>query len=93
MIRVDASTKMSASSDIKTSRIVISDYTYTWTPQAGNMGFKTKTVKAESPDGSEGSALYGFDASQIGDYTCEAWTVDMSMFVPPAEVTFTEVDN
>lgn len=93
MIRVDASTKMPGSSDIKTSIIVAPDYTYTWTAQAGNVGFKAKTVRAASPDGSEGSASYGFDASQIGDYSCEAWNADASLFVPPATITFTDVST
>ncbi len=86
MIRVDASTKMPGSSDIKTSIIVTTDYTYTWTAQAGNTGFKTKTVQAAGD-----SASYGFDASQIGDYTCDVWSADASVFVPPANVVFSDV--
>ncbi len=77
---------------IDTGFIVRDGYTYTWTSMMPKFGFKTKVdaeVKAaDTSTRTQGS--YSFNAEKIGDYDCQAWTVDESKFVLPAGVTFRE---
>lgn len=69
---------------IDTFFIVKDGYTYTWSSAAPTMGFKMKVVADASADTSQ-----TYDWKQgVGDYNCEAWTADASMFTPPASVTF-----
>jgi len=58
---------------------------YTWSSASPGMGFKEKTVKSPGTDESD---IYHWNADQIGDYNCEAWTADQSKFDLPAGVTF-----
>lgn len=69
---------------IKASMILKDGYSYNWS-SASNMGFKMKTVKDSATDESD---LYAWNADQIGDYNCEPWTVDESIFTPPTNITF-----
>lgn len=76
-----------------TSSLVVRDgYTYTWTSMAPTMGFKAKVAEtAGANTGAAMSASYSWNAEQIGDYSCEAWSAEASMFVVPSSVTFREV--
>ncbi len=91
LIRGEYSTK-TAGMNIATSLIVRDGYSYTWTSVAPTMGFKAKVVdNAVVNTGAAMSASYSWNAQQIGDYNCEAWAADDSMFTVPASVTFKEI--
>lgn len=69
---------------IDTFFIVKDGYTYTWSSAAPTMGFKIKVAAETTTDTSQ-----TYDWKQgVGDYNCQAWTADASMFIPPANVTF-----
>ncbi len=76
-----------------TSSLIVRDgYTYSWTSMAPTMGFKAKVVESAAVNtGAAMSASYSWNAEQIGDYSCEAWSADASMFVLPSGVNFREV--
>lgn len=70
--------------------IVKDGFAYSWTSM-GNMGFKTPVV--ETDGGAESNVTvsgntYNFNMNQIGDYNCEEWKADASVFVLPTSVTF-----
>lgn len=91
LIRGEYSTK-TAGMNIATSLIVRDGFTYTWTSMAPTMGFKAKVVdNAVVNTGAAMSASYSWNAQQIGDYNCESWAADDSMFTVPASVTFKEI--
>ncbi len=91
MIRGEYNTKAQGLS-IDTTLIVRDGFTYSWSSMAPSMGFKSKVVTGVVEDGSTNtSGTYSFNAEQIGDYDCEAWTVDASKFALPKGVTFREV--
>ena len=78
------------------SMFIIKDgYSYSWSSAAPTMGIKTK-IAAQGNSGTKNTAgmagSYSWNSEQIGDYSCEPWTVDQSKFVPPATVTFTSVN-
>lgn len=78
--------------NVTSSLIVRDGYTYSWTSMAPTMGFKAKV--AENTGANTGTAMsgsYSWNAEQIGDYSCEAWSADANMFVVPSGVTFREV--
>ncbi|KND49844.1 MAG: hypothetical protein AB198_00350 [Parcubacteria bacterium C7867-003] len=64
-------------------------YMYVWNSMTNGTGFKF--VVNETSSTADGSM--GFDANQVGDYDCQAWTVDSSKFALPSGVVFTEVKN
>lgn len=77
---------------IKTNFIMHDGYSYTWSSALPSMGFKVKIDSDIKGDGSapmQGS--YTWDANQIGDYSCDSWTVDSSKFAIPSNVKFTEI--
>ncbi len=77
---------------METSFIFKDGYAYNWSSVLPNMGFKIKVEKnVEGNSTADESGTYSFDTTQIGDYSCESWTVDESKFVPPQNVTFNEV--
>lgn len=77
---------------IDTSLIVRDGYTYTWSSMMPNSGFKMKAVANDKPDTNvSASGSYSFNADQIGDYNCEAWKADASLFVVPTNITFKEM--
>lgn len=77
-----------------TAYVVVRDgYTYSWTSFAPDMGFKAKVVESAPSSGSqETSGNYSFNADDVGDYECESWSADASVFALPSGVTFTEVN-
>jgi hypothetical protein len=81
-----------ANQKIDTTMILRDGYTYTWTSMAPTMGFKSKVVEPTTTSTTTAtSGTYSWNADQIGDYNCEAWTGDESKFALPATIKFTEV--
>lgn len=80
---------------INTNFIVRDGYTYTWTSMMPKIGFKTKinptAMTANTAAQTQGS--YNFNAEKIGDYDCQAWTVDQSKFTLPTGITFQELNK
>ncbi len=74
--------------NIDATIIVRDGFAHTWTSMSPTMGFKSKIV--EDPEtGSTGTAgTYSYNADQIGEYDCQPWTADASLFVLPAGITF-----
>ncbi len=78
--------------------IIRDGYSYGWSSIAPTMGYKVKldtaatsNTSADVNTNTSTSGSYTFNAETIGDYNCEAWTADASMFALPAGVTFREV--
>lgn len=79
-----------AGQSINTTMIVRDGYTYTWTSNAPTKGFKTKVATGGQGDSSTGAkGTITWDGSQIGDYSCDPWVAQASMFELPTTVTFT----
>lgn len=94
LVRGEFSTVVSGM-NINSTFIVKDGYSYSWTSAAPTMGIKTKIVAqgnggAKSDAGMSGS--YSWNAEQIGDYNCEAWTLDQTKFTPPTTITFTSIN-
>lgn len=79
--------------NIGTSFISKDGYSYTWSSVMPNTGYKVAvTSSTNAGDSSTGtSGTYGFNAQDIGDYDCQAWTPDASKFDLPSSVKFTEI--
>jgi hypothetical protein len=79
-----------AGQSINTSMIVRDGYSYTWTSNSPTKGFKTKIAGSATGSGSSSpKGTYTWDGSQIGDYSCDPWVAEASMFEIPKTVTFT----
>ncbi len=77
---------------IDSNAIVRGGYAYVWTSASPKSGFKVKTADpATEGTGVISSDTFSFNADQIGDYDCEAWTTDASKFELPASVTFADL--
>lgn len=66
---------------------------YIWSSN-WEQGFKTEVTPTDTTlfdTGSETSVETGFDENEAIDFTCERWTVDESMFTPPAEIEFLDI--
>ncbi len=77
-----------------TSSFILRDgNSYTWSSALPSMGFIVKVDNGVRGDEGESmSATYNWNAEQIGDYNCEPWVADQSMFALPRGVTFSEVN-
>jgi hypothetical protein len=72
------------------STVIIRDgFTYSWSSMLPGMGFKLKNDANSSVAGN--NAGINDYAEQIGDYNCEAWTVDPSKFAIPTDIKFQEL--
>jgi hypothetical protein len=78
-----------AGQTIDTNMIAKDGFTYTWTSMSKGVGYKAKIVKEGGDADASSSATYTWNGSQIGEYNCEPWTVDKTMFELPTSVTFT----
>lgn len=88
MVRGEYNTKVQGQ-NINSTLIVRDGFVYSWTSMLPNMGFKAKADTSASGDVTAGaSGSYSWNAEQIGDYNCEAWTVDQSKFTVPTNITF-----
>ncbi len=89
MIRGEFSNKIQGY-NIDVTFIVREGFTYTWTSMMPNTGFKSKVMMGSTSGSNAGtSGSYSFNAEQIGDYDCQPWNADTSMFTIPANITFT----
>jgi hypothetical protein len=92
MIRGEYNTKVQ-NMNVDSTMIVRDGYTYSWTSVMPTTGFKAKVAEVVGGDAVAGpSGQYSFNATQIGDYNCEAWTADASKFTIPTNITFKDVD-
>ena len=92
MVRGDYSSKVE-NLTVDSTVIVRDGYTYSWTSMAPSMGFKVKVVEGEGNTSTATSGTYNWNADQIGDYDCDPWTVDMSKFTIPTNITFQEINK
>ncbi len=82
--------------NIDSTFIMKDSYMNSWTSMAPTMGFKIKipphatTTEPQSTTVSA-SGTYSWNAEQIGDYNCEAWTVDETSFTLPSGIKFKEM--
>lgn len=93
--RVDS--EYSTADGVMTSSMINDgEYMYTWgqSPE-GAMAVKMPILEAQG----EGSVDYesddneaSFDIDQQVDYDCARWSVDASVFVPPSDVTFMDME-
>jgi hypothetical protein len=80
-----------AGQSINSYMITKDGYVYTWTSAMPTKGFKTKVVDPKSGNSqAQAKGTYTWDGSQIGEYSCDPWTADTSLFEIPSSVTFTE---
>lgn len=78
--------------DVTSYFIMRDGYSYSWSSMMPTTGFKVKVDQSTEASGStETSGSYSFNAEQIGDYSCEVWSADESVFTLPSSVTFKEV--
>jgi hypothetical protein len=76
------------------STLVVRDgYTYTWTSMMPGVGFKSNIVETTGAESTTAgmSGTYSWNAEQIGDYSCESWDADSSLFEIPKDITFREM--
>ena len=85
---------------IDSSFVIKDGYTYSWNSFMPKSGFKIAMPKEMASSGAAvtanqngNSGNYVWNASQIGDYDCQPWTVDQAKFALPSAVTFTEVKS
>ena len=91
LIRAEFSTSIAGQS-MNTNMIARDGYTYSWTSMMPGKGYKTKISSAETPasgQNSSTSGTYTWNGEQIGDYSCDVWVADDSVFDLPKSVTFT----
>lgn len=72
--------------------VVKDGFSYSWSSMMPGKGYKV-AVSGTGGSGGTTSGQYSFNAEQIGDYNCEAWSVDSSKFALPSGVVFTEIKN
>lgn len=91
-VRGDFKTSVSGM-NIDTMFLTKDGYSYTWSSMMAGKGFKVAVKATGGNTSTQTSGQYSFDASQIGEYDCQPWTVDQSKFAMPSGVVFTEVKN
>jgi hypothetical protein len=74
------------------SFLALDGYTYTWTSMMPTMGYKIKS-NAQVGANSDAAMASAWNASSVGDYNCEAWSVDATKFEVPSSVTFRTMAN
>jgi hypothetical protein len=87
LMRVELTTEVS-SGPIKTNVIIKNGYTYYWTSTMPGKGYKTKTDQSNTNNTTRATSTT-WDSTKIGDYSCESWTPDDTVFDLPKSVTFT----
>jgi hypothetical protein len=94
MIRSEFNTSVNGM-NIGTTMIVKDGYTYSWSSMMPTMGYKARIVAPETSTTSASastSGTYSWNAEQIGDYNCESWTADATLFTIPSTIKFTTVN-
>jgi hypothetical protein len=75
------------------ARFIIRDgYAYTWAVMnaQNTSGVKIK-IPVDTEGSPEGETLYKY-ADSVGDYNCENWNADASMFTVPTNITFQAIN-
>ncbi|MEN9881540.1 MAG: hypothetical protein RLZZ308_723 [Candidatus Parcubacteria bacterium] len=92
MIRGEFTTKTQGM-EIASSVLTRDGYTYTWSSMSPTTGSKVKTSsQSVVATGTQMSASYTWNSSQVGSYSCkEESVVDDVFFVVPNTITFTEI--
>jgi len=78
---------------MQTSFIFRDGYSYTWSSMMPSMGFKMKVATDTASTSGDASGTYSWNAKQIGDYNCVAWTGDETKFTVPTSVTFRDMSG
>lgn len=68
-------------------------FAYSWTSMA-NVGYKTPVANTDAGVASNVTVsgnTYSFNTDQIGDYDCQPWKAEASVFVVPADIAFQQV--
>lgn len=86
-------TNIAEGKTINSSFISKDGYMYSWSSALPTMGFKMQVNPTGTSTGADASGTYSWNANQIGDYNCVAWTLDASKFELPAGITFKAVDD
>jgi uncharacterized protein YodC (DUF2158 family) len=80
--------------NLKASLIVKDDFNYAWTsmsPVGRKVKIDTETEVKDANNVVDHVGSYAWNDELIGDYNCESWSVDNSVFELPAGVQFQEV--
>lgn len=88
-VRGDFTSNVSGYGAMESHMIADGTYVYTWT-SAYPTGFKSKMTAA--PQGGTQTSGQGFDANANYRYDCQPETADPSLFVVPANITFSSTD-
>ena len=88
LVRAEFSNSVAGQS-LNTTMIARDGYMYSWTSLTPNKGYKTKLAADTTPKPGQ-PATYTWNGSQVGDYDCQAWKADDSLFDLPKTVTFAE---
>jgi hypothetical protein len=90
-------TSVVAGKTIDTSFMMKDGYSYSWSSIMPNAGYKIKIpdTNTSSPGitNMQDSGAYSWNANQIGEYNCEPWTVDESIFNTPSNIKYWEVQT
>lgn len=94
MLKVEQNVK-TVSTNMDNSFLSREGYVYNWSSVNPNLGSKVKiqenigNLKPGVPSSSLGMYLAIYDqSSQIPGYDCKSWSVDASVFTPPANIKF-----
>lgn len=87
LVRVEFATTLAGQS-MNTTMIARDGYTYSWTSLSPTKGFKTKIPQGDVQPGT--SPTYTWNGSQVGDYSCEVWKADDTLFVLPKDIVFAD---
>jgi hypothetical protein len=83
LVRLEFATSLAGQS-MNTTMIAREGYMYSWTDASPTKGYKTKIVTSAT----ENPKTYTWNGSQVGDYTCQEWKADDTLFDLPKTVTF-----
>ncbi len=84
-------TKESPAMNIKMKSISDGTYAYSWTSLNEKTGFKMKLDRATTASTTKSQETQ--DINQALKFKCRPWSVDNSMFVVPADINFTDMDE
>ena len=76
---------------IDASMIARDGYVYSWTTLSAGKGFKVKMTDTSRGALPTSTSTYSWNGEQIGEYDCQPWVADDSLFELPASVTFSLV--
>ena len=88
-VRGDFNTKADEGTQTESHMIQDGEFGYIW---SGNQGTKIKVDTTEASP-TTGNQQQDTDLNKEVDLKCSAWSKDDSKFVPPSDVTFTDLSN